>query len=459
MEKYWKLHKLPILIVLISAICYNLLAFNFQRDEFIKLISIFLGLSILCYKLIEFEKLNFRFLLFSGIIFRIIFLLILPNLSQDYFRFIWDGELLSNGLNPYLKTPNQLIEESNLIIDNVIKLYNGMGSLSAKHYSNYPPLNQIIFAISVFIGGKSIAGSVVVMRLFIISADIGIVLIGRKLLKKINRAPHLIFWYFLNPLVIVELTGNLHFEGVMLFFFIWSLYLISKNNWKIGGVIYALSISVKLVPLVFLPLFLKHLGFKKSIFFYSIIGLTTLTLIAPFYSSEFIHNYSKTIGLWFSNFEFNSSIYNLVKEIAVSHFDAKPWELIKVYGKITPIIVITSVLLFTFFKVDRNITTLITAMLWVLSIYYFTSATVHPWYIIFLILLTVFTNYRYSIVWSLAVVLSYWAYSNSDYKEHLGILLFEYIAVYGFMFYEIFKLRNKKHVFCKKNTINDVKSN
>lgn len=459
MKAYWKLHKVPILMVLTSIIFYNFLAFDFQRDDFIKLVSLFLGLLILCYKLIEYKKFNFRFLFLSGIAFRVIFLLVLPSLSQDYFRFIWDGELLSNGLNPYLTTPNQLIAESSLIIDNVIKLYDGMGELSAKHYSNYPPLNQIIFAISVFIGGKSIVGSVVVMRLFIISADIGIAIIGSKLLKKINKSPHLIFWYFLNPLVIIELTGNLHFEGVMLFFFIWALYLISKDNWKIGGVIYAFSISIKLVPLLFLPLFLKYLGFKKSVLFYTIVGLTSIVLVAPFYSSEFISNYSDTIGLWFSNFEFNASIYNLVKEIAVNYYDAKPWELIKEYGKITPLIVITAVCLFTFLKVDKNLTTLTTSMLWVLSIYYFTSATVHSWYIIFLILLTVFTNYRYALVWSFVVILSYWAYKNPDNKEHLGILLFEYIAVYGFMFYEIFKLRNKKHVFCKKNIINDVKSN
>lgn len=430
-------------MVLLSSILYYVLAYHFERTAFTKLVVLFAGLLVLCFKIVQFEKLNLKFILVSGIIFRIIFLFTIPNLSQDFYRFIWDGELVSNFINPYLTIPNDLIQESNLVIDNAKELLKGMGELSPKFHSNYPPLNQLIFGIAALLGFKSILGSAIVLRSIIILADIGIVYFGRKLLRKLNKSPHLIFWYFLNPLVIVELTGNLHFEGVMLFFFVWSLYLLAQNNWKLAGVIYAFAISIKLVPLLFLPLFLNHFRFKKSLAFYSIVGATSLALLLPFYSPDFIANYSKTVGLWFSNFEFNASIYNITKTIAVTYFDAKPWELIKTYGKLTPIITILTVLAFTYFRKNQNLTTLINSMLWVLSIYYFIAPTVHPWYIIFLVVLSCFTNYRYAIIWSATVILSYWAYSNPNYIENLGILTFEYFVVYTFMIYEISKQRNK----------------
>ncbi|PHN95746.1 mannosyltransferase, partial [Tenacibaculum discolor] len=124
------------------------------------------------------------------------------------------------------------------------------------------------------------------MRSIIILADIGIFYFGRRLLKNLNRSPHLIFWYFINPLVIVELTGNLHFEGVMLFFFILSMFLLSIDKWKTAAMVIACSISIKLVPLLFLPIFLKYLGWKKSIVFYSIIGITSIALFLPFNTPE-----------------------------------------------------------------------------------------------------------------------------------------------------------------------------
>lgn len=439
---FWKLHKVPTLLVFLSLVFYGIFAYHLDRTDFIKLLALFVALFFFCFKLVQFEKWNFKFILVVGILFRLVFLLAEPNLSQDFFRFIWDGELVRQFINPYLNVPNTLIEQSNLMIANAQELYNGMGSLSARHYSNYPPLNQLLFALAALLGGKSILGSIIVMRGTIILADIGIFYFGRKLLKNINQSPHLIFWYFLNPLVIIELTGNLHFEGVMLFFFVWALYLLSVHKWQLAAIVYACSISIKLVPLLFLPLFLKHFKLKQSLPFYAIIGVTSLLLFAPFYADEFISNYSQTIGLWFSNFEFNAGLWNMIKYIGIQ-FDSKPWELIKTYGKITPIVTIVAVLLFTFLKKNEKLPVLITSMLWVLTFYYFISATVHPWYIIFLVVLTAFTKYRYAFIWSAAIVLSYFAYSIADFKENLWLLAIEYIAVCTFLIYELIAYRNK----------------
>ncbi len=450
---YWKLHKVPIVLVLASILFYYTFAYHLNRTEFLKLISLSIALFYLCYKLIQFEKWNFKLLLTAGILFRLTFLFTYPMLSQDFYRFIWDGELITQGINPYLFTPESIIKEGKIIIDNGLKLYAGMGELSAINYSNYPPLNQLIFALAALFSGKSMLGSIITMRFIILLADIGILYFGRKLLIKLNLSSHLIFWYFSNPLVIIELTGNLHFEGVMLFFFIWSIYLITMKKWIIAAPVLAFSIAIKLVPLLFLPLFIRHFGLKKAIPFYSLIVITLLALFIPFYSSEFIYNYTKTISLWFNNFEFNSSIYNVVKKIA-EFFGNKNWETIKTFGKISPYITFSIVLLFSFLRDNKKITSLITSMLWVLCIYYFIATTVHPWYISFVLLLSIFTKYKFPIIWSSSVILSYWAYTNPNFTEHLGILFIEYISVFIFMIYEIFRLKRQNSLF-PKNTIHN----
>ncbi|MEO0571408.1 MAG: mannosyltransferase [Bacteroidota bacterium] len=439
MLSYWKLHKIPILLVLGSILFYTVFAYDLKREDFTKLIALFLALFFLFFKLMQFEKWNFKFLLATGILFRLVFIAALPNLSQDFYRFIWDGELIHQGINPYVFTPDELIKSAKFEIPNSIALYDGMGSLSARHFSNYPPVNQFIFTLSAFLGFGSLLGSIIWMRIIIILADIGIVYFGRKLLQNLNQSPHLIFWYFLHPLVVIELTGNLHFEGVMLFLFVWAIYLISSDNPVKAAPIYAASIMVKLVPVLFLPLFLRHLRLKKSIFFYMLVGLSALLFLLPFYNAQFIGNYSQTIGLWFSNFEFNAGIYNLVKQVGVDHFEAKPWILIKEYGTFVKIITLALILALAFLRKHENPLQLIGSMLLVLTTYYFLSSTVHPWYLTFLLGLSLFTNYRFTILWSALVVLSYYAYSQPDYKENLWLLSLEYLLVFGYLGYEIVK--------------------
>jgi len=454
---YWKLHRISILLTLLCIGFYYTFAYHLDRADFVKLCSLFAALFFLCYKLIQFEKWNFKFLLVLGILFRLVFLFAIPNLSQDFYRFIWDGNLFVLGINPYLFFPNDLLANGNILIPHAQELVEGMGVLSAKNYSNYPPLNQLLFGIASWFGEGHIMGSLIAMRLMIITADIGIFFFGRKLLKSVNRSPHLIFWYFLNPLVIIELSGNVHFEGVMLAFFVWGLCLLASKKWVPAALLMAAAISIKLIPLIFMPLFFKHLGIKKG-FLFNLLAMAALLLtLLPFYSSEFLSHYSATISLWFYNFEFNASIYNIVKELAIQ-FEAKPWELIKVYGKITPIIMIGLVVILTLFRNNRTLSSLLHTMLIILTAYFFLASTVHPWYLIFLLILGIYSDYRYPLVWSAVVVMSYAAYANPEFKENLWLLTFEYLVVFGFLLYESFKLRGYKSLISKNVGVHEDNS-
>ncbi|MBO6533232.1 MAG: polyprenol phosphomannose-dependent alpha 1,6 mannosyltransferase MptB [Muricauda sp.] len=450
MQAYWRLHRYPILFAVACILFYWSFAYQLVRTDFVKLFMLFGALFYLTYKIIQFEKWNFKFLLIIGILFRLVFLMAEPNLSQDFYRFLWDGELIKNGINPYLYTPDQIMEQGHVTFANMKELREGMTDLNARHYSNYPPVNQVLFALASILGGGSILGSTIAMRLIIILADLGALYFGRKLLQQLNKANNLAFWYFLNPLAIIELTGNLHFEGVMLFFFVWALYVISINKWLWATPVYAISIMVKLMPMLFLPLFIKYFGFKKSIAFYTLVLLGCTALLFPFYSSVFIDNYSETVGLWFSNFEFNASIYNVVKKIGVTYFEAKPWELIDTYGSFIQKVVVVIVLLLAFLRKNQKMESLITSMVFALACYYFLSTTVHPWYVVFLLGFSIFTDYRFPLLWSFAIILSYYTYSNPNYTENLGLLAIEYLLVIGFFIYEMIGSRPKKLYFFKK---------
>lgn len=432
-----KLYKTPLLLGLLSLLFYWSFAYDLARVDYVKLISLYTALFFLFYKLIQLYKHDLKTLTWLAFGFRAIFILAIPNLSQDFYRFIWDGRMIIEGFNPYLYTPDSFIANNEFPVSQAQELFNGMGHLSAGHFTNYPPLNQLCFFIASLFAKTSILGSAMVLRLIIISADFGTLYFGKKLLEKLKIPTYNIFWYILNPFIIIELTGNLHFEGVMIFFLVWSLYLLHSDKWKLAAIVFACSISIKLIPLLFLPLLYQMLGWKKSIGFYAIVGTMTLLLFSPFYSSQFVTNYAETVALWFHNFEFNASLYYIAREVG---YLFRGFNEIAIIGVCTAVMVFLFVIAMTFLRKNKSMIQLITALLFALSFYFFTATTVHPWYVATLLILSVFTKYKFPLVWSFVIIFSYLAYlqiGKADKTENLWIIGLEYLIVYGVLFYEL----------------------
>jgi len=439
---FFKTNKIALLFALFGVALYGSFAYDLERHDFIKLITLMAALFFVSYQLIKIYGWNFWLLAGIGVVFRLIFLPTIPNLSQDFYRFIWDGRLILQGINPYLVTPEVYLETGNEVVNQANELYAGMGSLNGSHYSNYPPVNQLFFTIAGLFTGKSILGSAIVIRILILAADIGVLYFGKKLLEGLKLPVKNIFWYFLNPFIIIELTGNLHFEGVMLFFVVWALYLLFKGRWFWAAVLLGVSVSVKLLPLLLLPLFFQFFvkkdavgkGFWKLTKFYTITLLTIGLSFAPFLSSEFISNFSDTIVLWFQNFEFNASVYYIIRWIG---FQTIGWNIIADVGKILPMVIIFILLALTFFRKNGSLQPLITALLFGISVYFLLSTTVHPWYIATPLLLSIFTKYKFPVVWSLVVMLSYSAYTVGGFSENLWLVALEYLSVLGYFVWEL----------------------
>jgi len=444
--------KLALPLSLLLLIVYGILAYFTSRNDFYTLFSL-VGFSFfLTYFLIEKTKLSFRKLLGLAVLFRSVFIVSIPFLSQDFFRFIWDGQLLINGLNPYAHTVDFYFETNQYqFIENATLLREGMGALNASNYSNYPPLSQFTYAISAFASQGSILGFIICLRLILIGFDMLFIVFAKKILMHLGKDPKVLFWYVLNPLCILEITGNLHLEGVMIALFVAAVYFLLKYKWILSSVLLSLSVSAKLLSLVFLPLIMKHIYSKlnikprPSMLIYAIVFTLVLAVqFLFFFNPERGTNFLSSVGLWFTTFEFNASFYYLFRWVG---YQIVGWNIIKYYGVLFPM-VFMGIYALLFFKTKKHLNSLLTTSLLVLTVYFLLSTTIHPWYVLFPLALSVFTTYKYPIVWSFVVFLSYVAYRNGEFQENLIVIAIEYMVFLLVLGIEVYsnKLRTlRKH--------------
>ena len=93
------------------AAVYVCFGYFLERENFLHL-SILFGVGFILYFFFVFttkDKKEVDRLLWISMLFRLIFIVAIPCLSDDYFRFIWDGKLFTNGFNPYLFVPSEIL--------------------------------------------------------------------------------------------------------------------------------------------------------------------------------------------------------------------------------------------------------------------------------------------------------------------------------------------------------------
>ena len=145
---------------------YVLLAYGTSFLSFLLLLFLLVSKRIV---------INFYVLLILGLVIRISLFFELPNLSDDFFRFSWDGFVFLDGGGVFDNKPvdyefnNNLIAnfcEENLLKNNSSFFPNGMNSKD--YYSVYPPVAQYIFIISSYLADYNLINNVFFIRLLLL---------------------------------------------------------------------------------------------------------------------------------------------------------------------------------------------------------------------------------------------------------------------------------------------------
>ncbi len=126
---------------------------------------------LLSYRLAQTPR-RVKQLLIVAVLARLALIPMLPNLSDDIYRFVWDGRLLYQGYDPFAYLPSEIMQGVGNVIATGIdqELYNQLNS--PDYYTIYPPVNQAVFALAAWVSPTSVRDSAIVIRLVIFAAEL-----------------------------------------------------------------------------------------------------------------------------------------------------------------------------------------------------------------------------------------------------------------------------------------------
>ncbi|MDX2284144.1 MAG: hypothetical protein NW241_08280 [Bacteroidia bacterium] len=433
--------------LLLSAALLAWLLYGTPRSQFGQLLLLFAGLFALYgFQLGLLRRQDgtagagawIRELWWSGAALRLLACFALPALSDDYFRFVWDGRLLAHGVNPFLRTPEQWMqspaEAAALGLD--AALYAGLNSKA--YFTIYPPLLQGIFYLAVRLAPDSVYGAVLGMKACILAAELCSLWLLLRLLRRAGLPESRLGLYALNPLVIAELCGSLHFEALMIACLLAAVWLLERRGWAASAAALAGAMAAKLLPLMVLPLLIRRIGWRKAFGYGAAAGGLLLLMFLPLYDPQLLRHLSESVGLYFRKFEFNASLYYLIRWAG---YEIRGYNVIQIVGKYLAAATALGILLLAALERKPQAADWARAMLWAFLIYLSLSAIVHPWYVTTLAALSYGTRYRFAVWWTALLPLSYAAYQTAAYQEPLGLTALAYGLLAGWLLAEWAGLR------------------
>ncbi|WP_151087043.1 hypothetical protein [Hymenobacter baengnokdamensis] len=404
------------------------LAYATPRPHFGQLLGLFVVAGA-AYAWLLHTRLSLRWGLAAALLFRLLWLPATPALSDDFYRFRWDGLLVSHGHNPFAETPRQLLaapptDSASLPLRELRRLLPRLNSPA--YYSVYPPVCQALYGAAAKAFPTSQTGFLVVVRLALLLADVGTALLLLWLLPRAGWPARRALAYLLHPLVVVEVMGNVHMEGVVVCFLLLAGALLVRRQLRLAAGTLALAVATKLLPLLALPLLARQLGRRHLRQFLGMLVGSLGLLFLPFLSWSLLLHIGLSLDLYFQSFEFNASVFYVLWAVGkwLTGHD--------LVGGLGPLLGAGAIYLA--FQLARRAGRLPLAavphwLLLTLSGYFALATIVHPWYLVPLVALSCFSSLRYPLVWAGLAVLSYSAYRTPAYTESGILLTIEYGVV------------------------------
>lgn len=319
-----------------------------------------------------------RWLLLWALVFRLIGVLAMPILEDDWYRYLWDGYRFVTEGTPYGAAPSQFFTVENL----PGRFSEIVGQINNPELPTiYGPALQYVFALAYLISPGELWG----LKLIMVVIDFGVIAILLRL-----TAVKYVLLYAWCPLVIKEIAFTAHPDGIGVFLLLAAFYCRLQRFYAAAVIMAGLAVAAKVFALLLVPWVLWRLTIKYWLLF----ALTLAAVYAPFVlqgSSDFF-----SLFVFARFWEFNAALYAVVNLF-----------LPDTSSKVLLGLIFGSWLLWYFVYCQKQPAFSIPRADWVFGLFFLISPVINAWYWLWLLPFAAIFPSVWAWTASVALLLSY----------------------------------------------------
>jgi alpha-1,6-mannosyltransferase len=286
-----------------------------------------------------------------------------PTLSDDGYRYVWDGISQVEGVNPYAKRPSEQVRThpgQEALIDHLN---------SRDFYSVYPPSSQLVFRLG---GHAAIHGWE--RGWYVVKGVLSLLELGGLFLLARMVSPAALALYAWHPLAITETAGQGHTEAGMVGLLLLAAWAHRRGRGGLAGAALAGAGGFKLVPFLFIPFTLR----QRPLRVLAGAGVAGALLVLPYATPYALAHMGESLRLYVGYFEWYAGPYFLLKGVAAWGTGDGQGTLL---GPLLQLVFVLCVATLWWFHRRRGWPPEVGWLL-VSGAFLATATTVHPWYLL-----------------------------------------------------------------------------
>jgi alpha-1,6-mannosyltransferase len=354
----------------------------------------------------------------AGLIFRLTVWPLAPALSDDLYRYRWEGKLQTAGGNPYESRPadarwTSLRDASfPLVVGKDFKAVYGplieqieLWTYRAVSLLEPDPVRQVFW-----------------FKLPFALCDLGVIAVIWMLLGARGLPREHVLIYAWSPLAIIEFWATGHNDSVVVLLLALALLGAAKERWTWAFAALSLAVAAKIWPILLFPLFIGWRRNRPKRLYQWWVAFPIFGLFAlPYWTNvrENMQFASGFVGGWRNN----DSLFGIILWAAKDVYRAK-------YAAFAIVAIAVLILTVRQIPLERACLAAITILLMV-------SANCHPWYLTWLLPLLVLFPVPALLLWTALAPLAYSAVISwvalGEWQGSTAIRWYEYVPVYSML--------------------------